>query len=233
MQEGQLLSAHQEFERVSQRMYLNRPLENEERKSHLRWRESMCKGQGAIQEGQAQSTTVGLLADPESMCGSGRGWSWEGRSGHCQPLVLQAAARLDTFSAENRGSLPLQEEGLVGQVGGSWIVGGKNVTLARSLKLLCGRGEMNLRSGWREARHVDERWASPGNGWGRAGDEGGLREDSAFASSGLGRRQHHSLKLEDAELRFGHQEPWDGDIQQREDSEGIRKGHSPKRQGQA
>lgn len=40
-------------------------------------------------------------------------------------------------------------------------------------------------------------------------------------------------KAGDAELRFGHQEPWDGDIQKREDSEGIRKGPSPKRQGQA
>lgn len=65
------------------------------------------------------------------------------------------------------------------------MAGGKNGTLARSLKLWCWRGEMNLRSGRREARDVDGRRISPGNRCSTAGkgEEGGLREDSAFGSS--------------------------------------------------
>lgn len=69
--------------------------------------------------------------------GDGRRQSWDGRSGRRQCFVLQAAARLDTFSAKTRESL-LQEGGRVGQVGGSWIVGAENATLARCLKPPCG-----------------------------------------------------------------------------------------------
>lgn len=183
MQEGRLLSAHKESERASQRVYQNWPLEDEERESHLRWRKSMCKGQGAIQEEHAQSTAAGLVADPEP-CEEQQKTELGRQVWALSAFGPASSGKPRYFSAETRGSL-LQEDGQVGQVGGSWMAGGKNGTLARSLKLRCWRGEMNFRSGRREARDVDGRQISPGNRCSTAGkgEEGRLREDSAFGSS--------------------------------------------------
>lgn len=77
----------------------------------------MRKGQGAIQEEHAQSTAAGLLADPEP-CEEQPKTELERQVWALSAFGPASSGKPRYFSAETRGSL-LQEDGQVGQVGGS------------------------------------------------------------------------------------------------------------------